>query len=236
MAEIKSREWLKSRFETGDIPTGEDYERLLDSYWHKNETGTVAEGEEYLVTGKAVYEALQSLYDTMLQKMKEWLGENLPELLQQYLQNYVDSAALNAALEDRPTTAWMQRQLEAKATLQAVQDALADKVNNGDIVGMLTSEVLDDALEDMVTHDDLSDALASKANANDVYSKKAMDQYLSSRPSEVIVAGSVSQNIATLATKVNELVQRTNTLSHVACGSETMTSCPSNITEMTIQP
>lgn len=56
---IKSKEYLKSRFENGDYPTGEDYENLLDSFWHKSELGQVTEGEERPVSGVAVAAAMK---------------------------------------------------------------------------------------------------------------------------------------------------------------------------------
>ena len=40
---VKTKNYLKGRFETGDIPTGADYEDWMDSYWHKSELGQVAE-------------------------------------------------------------------------------------------------------------------------------------------------------------------------------------------------
>lgn len=58
---IKSKEYLKSRFENGDYPTGEDYENLLDSFWHKSELGQVTEGEERPVSGVAVAAAMKGL-------------------------------------------------------------------------------------------------------------------------------------------------------------------------------
>ncbi len=94
---LKTKEYLKSQFETGDIPTGEDYENLIDSFWHKSELGQVAEGDARPVTGGDVQAAIAAAITAEVLRpiVESLLSEMLPALLSEFVTGTTLSSALN---------------------------------------------------------------------------------------------------------------------------------------------
>ena len=146
----KTLVFLKSRFETGDIPTGEDYENLLDSFWHKSDLGRVASGDQRPVTGGAVYEAIASMISR--DTIKAIVAEVLEELLPPLLAEYVTGSALATALSGKATEVWVTQQLASYPTATAVNTALAGKA---DIEAVYTREAADLLLADKARTSDL---------------------------------------------------------------------------------
>lgn len=119
---VKTKNYLKGRFETGDIPTGADYEDWMDSYWHKSELGQVANGNTQPVTGGAVYAAIAAMKEELEGKMQEMVAEVLSELLESALEAYVTTTALEEVLEDNATKTWVTSQLSDKAEASEVSE------------------------------------------------------------------------------------------------------------------
>lgn len=165
---VKTKEYLKSRFETGDIPTGEDYEALLDSYWHRTELGRVADGDAQPVSGGAVYRAMRELLtmEALRPLLKELLAEMLPELLN----DYVRTDTLNEALRNRPTTAWVNQQLASRVATADLNSRLAEKADREAFERATTD--LNTALEDRVLKTDLENALERKVSLEDITDDK----------------------------------------------------------------
>lgn len=180
---IKTKEWLKSVFETGDVPTGEDYENLMDSFWHKSETGQVAEGDEQPVTGGAVYAAIALAIAGLNIRdiVRNLLGEMLPTLLEEY----VNVASLSDALSRHATVDWVRTQLDSKADTLTVVTALAEKVSTEALTDALAAKVntadLTTALAQKANTTDVNTALAAKADVNSVYTKAEADVILATK-------------------------------------------------------
>lgn len=100
---MKTKEWLASHLENGDVLTAEVLLELLDSYIHKSEFGQVADGDARPVSGEAVKKALDVILQTLQQNMQQMIAEALPGLLQTELANYVTTEALNTDLQNRAT-------------------------------------------------------------------------------------------------------------------------------------
>lgn len=251
--EIRTKEWLKSRFETGDVPTQEDYERLLDSYWHKTEMGRVARGEGYPVSGEAVAEAIEQMHRDIEERMRRMIAEMLPELLREALagSGYVTSDTVNRLMQGQATQGWVREQLNDFATKQAVTDSLAEKVSTTRMTELLADKVdtatLTDRLSKKVDVSTLTERLAVKADTTAVYTKAQIDAAMSARPTQTESASETSTAInnavadlpnnaaiSALRTKMNDVISRVNTLSHVACGSATMEYCPADMAELQI--
>lgn len=242
---MKTKNWLIERLSDGQTLTGAVLAELLDSYWHKSEMGQVAQGDARPVSGEAVKAALDSILQTLQQNMQQMIAEALPGLLQTALANHVTTEALNTALQNRATQTWVQQQLSDKVSQQAVLDSLAEKVGVSDLADKVTTAELTEALASKVGTTDLNQALAGKANATEVYTKTQIDAAMSARPTQTEAASETSTainnavgdlpnnaTIQQLRDKINALITRTNTLSHVACGSETMDYCMSDITQL----
>lgn len=242
MAEIKTKEWLKSQLEDGDILTAEVIREWLDSYWHKSEMGQVNSGDERPVSGRSVVLAIEEMRKTLEQKMRQVIADALPELLAATLQGYVTSEALNRVLQNIVTQTWVQQQLSDKVTQQSVTDALAEKVSVSALDDKVTTAALEEALSSKVSTSEMNTALAEKADASAVYTKTQIDAVVAARPTQTEMAGEMSATVADLPNNaiiqqltavVNALVVRTNKLSHVACGSEEMNVCLSDISQIT---
>ena len=111
---MKTKEWLASHLENGDVLTAEVFLELHDSYWHKAEMGQVAQGDEHPVSGHAVAQAIAAMQQELRAAMSQAIAEVLPGLLRTVLANYVTTEALNMALQDRATQSWVQQQLSDK--------------------------------------------------------------------------------------------------------------------------
>ena len=174
---LKTKAYLKSRFETGDVPTGEDYENLIDSFWHKSELGQVASGDARPVTGGAVFAAINSLIDPDV--IKALVAAKLEEILPAILANYVTSTALATAMSGNATQAWVNQQLGNYATTVAVNTALGSKANIADVYTktaadeLLANKAAISELPDLsgyATKEELPDitGLASKSELPDI--------------------------------------------------------------------
>ena len=243
---LKTKEYLKSQFETGDIPTGEDYENLIDSFWHKSELGQVAEGDARPVTGGDVQAAIAAAMTAEV--LRPIVASLLSEMLPALLSEFVTGTTLSSALNGVATQTWVQNQIADKVDTATMNTALTQKA---DLSGVYTKAEADNLLaakaatEDvpdisgLVSQTALTEALALKADAASVYAKQQIDAAMAARPTQTESASETSTainnavaalpnnaTISTLRTKINEVITRVNTLGHVACGSETMNSCP----------
>lgn len=246
---MKTIEWLKSQLENGDVLTQEVIVEWLDSFWHKTELGQVAEGDERPVTGGAVADYVATKLTVEI--IKPIVADLLREMLPTLLENYITGDTLTEAVSGKVSEQWVRNLIADKADRVAVNTALADKA---DATAVYTkaeaNELLADkaATEDLpdvsglVTQDAMATALAEKANASQVYNKQQIDAVVAARPTQTEMAGEMSATVADLPNnaiiqqltdKVNALVTRTNTLSHVACGSEEMNVCLSDISQIT---
>lgn len=239
---MKTRNWLIERLADGQPLTGAVLAELLDSYWHKSEMGQVAAGEERPVAGKLVSVAIEEMRQILEQKMRQMIADALPGLLAEMLSGYVTSETLAIALSNRATTTWVQQQLSDKVTQQSVTDALAEKVSVSALDDKVTTAALAEALSSKVSTSEMNTALAEKADASAVYTKDQIDAVVAARPTQTEMAGEMSATVADLPNstiiqqltdKINALVTRTNKLSHVACGSETMDACLMDISQIT---
>lgn len=246
---MKTIEWLKSQLEDGDILTQEVVEEWLASFWHKSELGQVAEGDARPVTGDAVaaYVATKLTVELIKPIVKGLLREMLPTLLG----NYVTGDTLAEAVSGTVSEQWVRNLVADKADLTAVNTALADKASATDVY---TKAEANELLADKADTTDLPDvsglvsqtameaALAEKADTSQVYNRQQIDAVVAARPTQTEVAGEMSATVADLPNstiiqqltdKINALVTRTNKLSHVACGSETMDACLMDISQIT---
>lgn len=246
---MKTIEWLKSQLEDGDILTQEVIGEWLASFWHKSELGQVAEGDARPVTGNAVaaYVATKLTVELIKPIVEGLLREMLPTLLG----NYVTGDTLAEAVSGTVSEQWVRNLVADKADLTAVNTALADKASATDVYTKAESNEL---LADKADTTDLPDvsgfvsqtametALAEKADTSQVYNRQQIDAVVAARPTQTEVAGEMSATVADLPNsaiiqqltdKINALVTRTNKLSHVACGSETMDACLMDISQIT---
>jgi hypothetical protein len=246
---MKTIEWLKSQLEDGDILTQEVVEEWLASFWHKSELGQVAEGDARPVTGNAVaaYVATKLTVELIKPIVEGLLREMLPTLLG----NYVTGDTLAEAVSGTVSEQWVRNLVADKADLTAVNTALADKASATDVY---TKAEANELLADKADTTDLPDvsgfvsqtameaALAEKADTSQVYNRQQIDAVVAARPTQTEVAGEMSATVADLPNstiiqqltdKINALVIRTNKLSHVACGSETMDACLMDISQIT---
>ena len=129
---MKTKEWLRSRLEDGDILSAEVLSELLESYWHKNEIGQVADGDERPVVGGQVSEAMKKLQDNLLgtitKVIDEYLSLHLPELLNAYIKQ----EALSSILEERDKVLreWVQGQLATFAKNEDVDERLRKRTDD----------------------------------------------------------------------------------------------------------
>lgn len=250
---MKTIEWLKSQLEDGDILTQEVVEEWLASFWHKSELGQVAEGDARPVTGDAVaaYVATKLTVELIKPIVEGLLREMLPTLLG----NYVTGDTLAEAVSGTVSEQWVRNLVADKADLTAVNTALADKADASVVYtkteadGLLADKAATTDLPDvsgLVSQTALESALAGKANTADVYDKHQIDSAMAARPTQTEMAGETATSInnavsdlpnnaviADIRTKLNAVIVRTNTLSHVACGSETMEACLMDISQIT---
>lgn len=242
---MKTKNWLIERLSDGQPLIGAVLAELIDSYWHKAEMGLVAQGDARPVSGEAVKAALDSMLQTLQQNMLQMITEALPGLLQSALANYVTTEALDTALQGRATQTWVQQQLSDKVSQQAVMDSLAEKVGVSALADKVTTAELTEALAGKVGTTELNQALETKADAAAVYTKQQIDAAMSARPTQTESASETSTAInnavsdlpnnaaiSALRSKLNTVISRVNTLSHVACGSETMDYCLSDMTTL----
>lgn len=87
---IRSRAQLKDVFETGDMPTGDDFADLIDSFWHKSET---------VGSGNA-YETPEEVRDALLTLTTAWLPYS--RITGAPSPGYTTGAQVKAALEGLP--------------------------------------------------------------------------------------------------------------------------------------
>lgn len=246
---MKTIEWLRSQLEDGDILTQEVIGEWLASFWHKSELGQVAEGDARPVTGNAVaaYVATKLTVELIKPIVEGLLREMLPTLLG----NYVTGDTLAEAVSGTVSEQWVRNLVADKADLTAVNTALADKASATDVYTKAeTNELLADKADTtklpdvsgFVSQTAMETALAEKADTSQVYNRQQIDAVVAARPTQTEVAGEMSATVADLPNstiiqqltdKINDLVTRTNKLSHVACGSETMDQCPMDISQIT---
>ena len=103
---MKTKEWLASHLENGDVLTAEVLLELLDSYIHKSEFGGVGAGDERVVSGDAVNRAIDAAASSIIQTVRGMVSDILAQILPGMLANYVTSDGLAAALADMATKTW----------------------------------------------------------------------------------------------------------------------------------
>jgi len=121
---MKTKEWLASHLENGDVLTAEVLLELLDSYIHKSELGQVANGDERVVSGDAVAAAIEAAERRIIQAVGNMVSDILAQMLPGMLANYVTSAGLTAALADMATKTWVNDQISGLATASDVNESL----------------------------------------------------------------------------------------------------------------
>ena len=242
---MKTKEWLASHLEDGDILVAEVLRELLDSYIHKSEFGSVADGEERAVKGATVKAAIDAAESRIIQTVHNMVSEILAEMLPALLVNYVTGTGLATALADMATKTWVNDQISGLATASDVNESLNQHDDDmwTEIGNRLLPYVLIDNLPSLIdlTPFALKSELALKADASSVYTKQQIDAAVAARPTQTEMAGELSTTVADLPnnttiaairTALNSVIARTNKLSHVACGSETMDVCMSDIQQL----
>lgn len=242
---MKTKEWLASHLENGDVLTAEVLLELLDSYIHKSEFGQVADGETRVVSGGDVMAAIGAAERRILQAVGNMVSDILAQMLPGMLANYVTSAGLTAALSDMATKTWVNDQISGLATASDVNESLNqhDDTIRTEIGTRLQPYALIENLSTLIGLSDYATKteLAQKADASSVYTKQQIDAAVAARPTQTEMAGELSTTVADLPNnatianireKLNAVIARTNTLSHVACGSETMNYCMSDIRQL----
>ena len=121
---MKTKEWLASHLENGDVLTAEVLLELLDSYIHKSELGAVGAGDERVVSGDAVNRAIAAAASSIIQTVRGMVSDILAQILPGMLANYVTSAGLAAALADMATKTWVSNQISGLATASDVNESL----------------------------------------------------------------------------------------------------------------
>ena len=121
---MKTKEWLASHLENGDVLTAEVLLELLDSYIHKSEFGQVADGETRVVSGGDVMAAIGAAERRILQAVGNMVSDILAQMLPGMLANYVTSAGLAAALADMATKTWVNDQISGLARTSDVNESL----------------------------------------------------------------------------------------------------------------
>lgn len=121
---MKTKEWLASHLENGDVLTAEVLQELLDSYIHKSEFGGVGAGDERVVSGDAVNRAIDAAASSIIQTVRGMVSDILAQILPGMLANYVTSAGLAAALADMATKTWVSNQISGLATTSDVNESL----------------------------------------------------------------------------------------------------------------
>lgn len=121
---MKTKEWLASHLENGDVLTAEVLQELLDSYIHKSELGGVGAGDERVVSGDAVNRAIDAAASSIIQTVRGMVSDILAQILPGMLANYVTSAGLAAALADMATKTWVNDQISGLATASDVNESL----------------------------------------------------------------------------------------------------------------
>ena len=199
-------------FETGDIPTGGDYADIMDSFVHKDDLGTVAEGDESPVSGNAVYIAIRNILDMI--DLRGMVLDLLTEILPDLLNDYVQSESLQSALEGLASQSWVEQQIAGKADATSVNTALGAKAD----------------ADTTYTKTETDQLLEAKANANGVYTKEETDQLLQGKADTSTVpavTGFVTQQAmaSALAGKVSTetlttlLMEKVNTTAFNSLGS-----------------
>ena len=121
---MKTKEWLASHLENGDVLTAEVLFELLDSYIHKSEFGQVADGETRVVSGGDVMAAIGAAERRILQAVGNMVSDILAQMLPGMLANYVTSAGLASALADMATKTWVNDQISGLARTSDVNESL----------------------------------------------------------------------------------------------------------------
>ena len=211
---VKTKEYLKSRFETGDIPTGEDYENVFDSFWHKSELGQVADGDARPVSGDAVHDAIVAAISAL--DVRSMVQEILAEILPTLLADYVKTTALTAALEGNATQAWVNTQLADKLDQTTLNTAIAGLVTSEALATALAAKVdttaMTEALSAKANTSDVNAALLDKADASAVYSKQQIDGLVASRPTHVEIAGTIASDVNDLKGRMSTAEGKVSTL------------------------
>lgn len=242
---MKTKEWLASHLENGDVLTAEVLLELLDSYIHKSEFGGVGAGDERVVSGDAVNRAIDAAASSIIQTVRGMVSDILAQILPGMLANYVTSDGLAAALADMATKTWVNDQISGLATASDVNESLNqhDDTIRTEIGTRLQPYVLAENLPTLIdlTPFALKTEVALKADSDSVYTKQQIDAAVAARPTQTEMAGELSTTvsdlpnnatIAAIRTALNSVIARTNKLSHVACGSETMDVCMSDIQQL----
>lgn len=121
---MRTKEWLKSRLQDGETLTAEVLSELLESYWHKSETGRVAMGDEQPVSGGQVADALADLRrgieEDVFRMVEEFLKNNLTSFLEDYVRRAEhDEQRERTITEERQ---WVTQQLAGLAKSEDVEE------------------------------------------------------------------------------------------------------------------
>lgn len=236
---MKTKEWLTNHLADGEILSGSVLQELIESYVHKSEVSVqVAAGDARPVSSGGVKTAIDAAAASITAAVGAMVEEMLEEMLPGLLAGYVTSAGLASAIADMATKTWVNTQLATKASMSEVNAAIVEKADLDDLTGMLSGKADAAAVYTKAEADNL---LAGKASVQGVYTKQEIDAVIAARPTHTEMAGEVAESIdelpnnatiASIMTKLNSVIARTNTLSHVACGSETLQACLSDINPM----
>lgn len=127
---MKTKEWLISHLEEGDILEASVLRELLDSYIHKSEFGRVADGEEQVVSGGSVAAAIAEAERRIMSRLQDMIAETLAEVLPRLLADYVTTSGLSSALRDMATKTWVNSQTADFVTRDELSDELAQRDDN----------------------------------------------------------------------------------------------------------
>lgn len=147
---MRTREWLKQNLENGNILRAEVLAELLDSYFHKTETGYVEKGDTQPVTGGSVYAALQEMRASIISEIKTIIREELEDMLPRMLTNYMTieqyDKQRNALIEAERR--WVLRKLADFAKNEDVEERF--RLNDDELKKEITKQLEPYALADRV--------------------------------------------------------------------------------------
>lgn len=120
----RTKEYLKSRFETGDVPTGEDYADLIDSMVHSGDLGNVGEGVEAPVSGDAVQRAMREAIGQI--DLEGLVRKVVKEEVEEAMKNYVTRTTLDRLMGAKADKTWVNSMVEEKADKESLRMELKE--------------------------------------------------------------------------------------------------------------
>lgn len=180
---MKTKEWLKSNLQNGEVLRAEVLGELLDSYFHKTETGYVERGDTQPVVGGSVYVALQEMQTSINREIegivRAEIEKILPDMLAGYLTVEQHDEQKDAIIGEEHR--WVENKLAEFAKKTDVEERfrLNDDKWDRAVTERLEPYVLAERVSDLV---DLSE-YAKSDDLSELYAKKTelpdMAQYVS---------------------------------------------------------